>query len=142
MHAIVSRAVVRGLWREPREKTITWRDPLVGSAAGTSTSGPDFLGAIRDGVLAPTPMAQHFNFAIEEVQYGRVVFTCDVDESANNPIGLVHGGLVCTLADTVIGCAVHSTFGTEFAYNSIDISVSYLQAVTRESGTLRAELAL
>lgn len=101
-------------------------------------SGLDFLGAIRDGALAPAPIAQHFNFAIEEVEYGRVVFTCDVDESADNPIGLVHGGLICTFADTVIGCAVHSTLGPEFAYNSIDISVSYLGAVTRDSGPLRA----
>ena len=78
------------------------------------------------------------NFAIVEVEYGRVAFTCDVDESAYNPIGLVHGGLVCTLADTVIGCAVHSTLGTGFAYNSIDITASYLRALTQDSGPLRS----
>ena len=31
------------------------------------------------------------------------------DESAYNPIGAVHGGLVCTLLDSVAGCALHST---------------------------------
>ena len=48
-------------------------------------------------------------FAIAEAENGRVVFTCRPDESAYNPIGAIHGGLICTLLDSVTGCAVHST---------------------------------
>jgi uncharacterized protein (TIGR00369 family) len=73
-----------------------------------------------------------------EVGDGRVVFECRPDQSAYNPIGVVHGGLVCTLADTVAGCAVHSTLGRGVAYTSIDISVNYLRPVTSGSGVLRA----
>jgi hypothetical protein len=36
---------------------------------------------------------------------GRVVFTCAPDERAYNAIGTVHGGLVCTLLDAVMGGA-------------------------------------
>jgi uncharacterized protein (TIGR00369 family) len=69
---------------------------------------------------------------------GRVVFECEPDESAYNPIGVVHGGLVCTLADTVAGCAVHTTLDAGVAYTSIDLNVSYLRPVTKDSGVLRA----
>jgi uncharacterized protein (TIGR00369 family) len=50
----------------------------------------------------------------------------------------VHGGLVCTLLDTATGCAVHSTLAAGVSYASIDLSVSYLRAVTVDSGELRA----
>jgi uncharacterized protein (TIGR00369 family) len=45
---------------------------------------------------------------------------------------------VCTLADTVVGCAVQTTLEPGFTFTSIDLSVSYLRPVTSASGTLRA----
>jgi uncharacterized protein (TIGR00369 family) len=73
-----------------------------------------------------------------DIQHGLAVFECEPDESAYNPIGVVHGGLVCTLADSVAGCAVHSTLEAGEAYTSVDINVSYLRPVTSTSGVLRA----
>jgi uncharacterized protein (TIGR00369 family) len=51
---------------------------------------------------------------------------------------MVHGGLVCTLADTVAGCAVHSTLEAGVGFTSIDITVNYVRPVTLDSGTLIA----
>ena len=68
----------------------------------------------------------------------RVVFEGTPDESVYNPIGMVHGGYVCTLADTVAACAVHTTLEAGTIYTSIDLNVSYTRRVTRDSGTLRA----
>ncbi len=73
-----------------------------------------------------------------EVEEGRVSFTCRPDESAYNPIGAVHGGLVCTLLDSVCGCAVHSTLPLGKGYTSVEIKVSYLKAVRADSGLLTA----
>ena len=64
-----------------------------------------------------------------------MMFDCVPDESAYNPIGVVHGGLVCTLADTVTACAVHTTLDVGVAYTSIDLNVSYLRPVTKETGS-------
>ena len=67
-----------------------------------------------------------------------MVFTCEPDESAYNPIGAVHGGLVCTLLDSVTGCAVHSTLPQGKGYTSVEIKVNYLKAVRLNSGVLTA----
>ena len=123
-------------WGEPRERVVTWYPPAALDAE--PRSGKAFLEAVRDGVVAPPPMASVFGFRILEVDAGHVVFSCTPDESTYNPLGVVHGGLVCTLLDTVTGCAVHSTLDAGVAYTSIDLSVSYLRAVTVESGTLVA----
>ena len=122
----------------PRIKQVTWHDPLDTARVATTLSGLDFLESIQRGQTPPPPIAALLNFEIVEVQKGRVVFTCTIDESVYNPIGMVHGGLVCTLADTVIGCAVHSTLEAGVGYSSIDLSVSYLRPVSLTSGPLRA----
>jgi uncharacterized protein (TIGR00369 family) len=50
----------------------------------------------------------------------------------------VHGGLVCALADSAAGCAVHTTLGAGTGYTSIGITVTFLRPVTLGSGTLTA----
>jgi uncharacterized protein (TIGR00369 family) len=58
-----------------------------------------------------------------------VVFTCTPDHSVYNPIGVVHGGLVCALLDSVCGCAVQTTLPQGQGYTSVEIKVSYLRPV-------------
>ena len=125
-------------WGELRTRTVTWHDPADSAAVAATLSGIDFLRALRDGVLAPPPIAGLLGMRLREVEVGRVVFDCEPDESVYNPIGVVHGGLVCTLADTVAACAVHSTLKAGVAYTSIDLNVSYVRPVTLDSGVLRA----
>jgi uncharacterized protein (TIGR00369 family) len=77
-------------------------------------------------------------FTLVEVSQGLAVFECTPDESVYNPIGVVHGGLVCTLADSAAGCAVQTTLEAGVAYTSIDINVTYLRPVTKDTGLIRA----
>lgn len=125
-------------WGVPRSKTITWYDPLAAAAHGATLAGIEYLDAMRRGELPPPPIASHFDFRIVEVAAGKVSFTCEPDESAYNPIGLVHGGLVCTLLDSVLGCAVQTTLPAGTGYTSIELKVNYLRPVRRDTGELRA----
>jgi uncharacterized protein (TIGR00369 family) len=121
-----------------RSRTVSWDDPMVTAAGGLQRSGLATLEAIRDGVLPPPPIARLMQFDIQEIEEGRVVFGCTLDESVYNPLGVVHGGLVCTLLDTVAGCAVHSTLPQGLGYTSIELKVNYLRAVRADSGPLTA----
>ena len=125
-------------WGQPRSRTVTWYDPLVTAAGALERSGLETLEALRDGVLPPPPIVPLVQMDLVAVEEGRVEFSCLVDESVYNPIGVVHGGLVCTLLDTVAGCAVHSTLPRGTGYTSIELKVTYLRAVTADSGPLRA----
>ena len=125
-------------WGASRNKTVTWHDPSITQNGGSGLSGLEFLRAILDGTLPPPPIAMLLGMRMREIELGRVVFECTPDESVYNPIGVVHGGLVCTLADTVAACAVHTSLAAGVAYTSIDLNVSYLRPVTMASGVLRA----
>lgn len=125
-------------WGEPRSKTVTWYDPLVGAVAGAEMSGLDYLRAMLRGELPPPPIGGLMSFQLETVAEGDVVFSSEPDESVYNPIGVVHGGLVCTLLDSVAGCAVHSTLPAGVGYTSMEIKVSYLRPVHADTGKLLA----
>ena len=125
-------------WGAPRSKSVTWYDPMQTAASAADLRGLDFLTAVAEGRLPGPPIGGLMGFGITSVEDGQVVFTCEPDESAYNPIGVVHGGLVCTLLDSVTACAVHSTLDKGVGYTSLDISVSYLRPVTRDSGVLTA----
>jgi uncharacterized protein (TIGR00369 family) len=82
------------------------------------------------------PIASHVAMDILEVERGTVTFSCAPDESHLNPIGVVHGGLVCTLLDSALGCATHTTLPAGTGYTSIEIKVSYLRPVKPGGGPL------
>lgn len=125
-------------WGPKRSRTVTWHEPGPSTAKGLSMAGIDYLQAIVDGALSPPPISGLMQFGITSVEPGRVEFTCCPDESAYNPIGAIHGGLVCTLLDSVTGCALHSTLPKGKGYTSIEIKVNYLKAVRLNSGELTA----
>ena len=138
MTAELSDATTREDWGSQRSRTVTWHEPGPSTAKGMTMSGIDYLRAMVAGELPQPPIAGLLRFSITSADPGRVVFTCQPDESAYNPIGAVHGGLVCTLLDSVTGCAIHSTLPQGKGYTSVEIKVNYLKAVRLNSGVLTA----
>jgi uncharacterized protein (TIGR00369 family) len=59
-----------------------------------------------------------------------VTFSLEVGEHLYNPIGSVHGGIFCTLLDSAMGCAVHSTLGPGQAYTTLELKVNLVKALT------------
>lgn len=130
-------AAVTG-WGEPQSRLISWRDPIATQAAAASMSGLSYWRAVSDGQLPPPPIGELIQMRITEVENGRIAFNCTPDGSMYNPLGTVHGGTLCTLLDTVAGCALHTTLAAGFGYTSVEIKVNYLKAVTVASGPLTA----
>jgi len=121
-----------------RTLTVTWEDPMIGASQVKDMSGLEYLQAMIAGTIPPPPIAQLMGFDIVEVEPGKAVFTVTPHESQYNPIGTVHGGLVCTLLDSVAGCAAQTTLPKGMGYTSLEIKVSYLRPVLASSGLLTA----
>lgn len=138
MTAELTTASTPESWGSPRSRTVEWHDPMITAAGALERSGLETMRAIRDGVLPPPPIAMLMQMGITALEEGRVEFTCVLDESVYNPIGVVHGGLVCTMLDTVAGCAVQTTLPAGVGYTSIELKVNYLRAVHASSGPLTA----
>src|SRR5271168_3489968 len=112
-----------------RERVIRWNDPAALANAGQAMSGRAFLEAIVRGELPPPPVCKLVDFDIAAVEDGKVTMQMRPNESHYNPIGSVHGGIIATLLDSVMGCAVHTKLPAGRGYTSLEIKVNYLRAV-------------
>ncbi|GAA5210637.1 PaaI family thioesterase [Microbacterium kyungheense] len=121
-----------------RKRIVTWDDPKPPLAASRELDGLAFLRAMIAGDHPPPPISRLMNFWLVSADPGEAVFECDPGEYHDNPLGMVHGGLACTLLDSAVGCAAHTTLAQGVGYTSIDLNVSYLRPVLSTTGVLRA----
>lgn len=122
----------------PRTRTVDWEDPGPPLAASRELDGLSYLRALIAQELPPPPISRLMNFWMVSAEPGEVLFECEPGEYHYNPLGIVHGGLACTLLDTVVGCAAQTTLPAGVGYTSIDLSVSYLRPILATTGLLRA----
>ncbi len=122
-----------------RTRTITWHDPVETAALGRDLTGLEALHRIGNGLLPPPPVAELVGFHPIFVTPGYVVFAYEPREEHYNTLGAVHGGIVTTVLDTVMGCAVHSKLEAGIAPVTIELKTSFVRPVTLASGLLRAE---
>jgi uncharacterized protein (TIGR00369 family) len=125
--------------QESRTRTITWEDPTEAVQTGKTISGIAFLRALQSGEFPPPPFAVLIGMWITEVSEGRVVFAAEPSESHYNPLGTVHGGVIATLLDSALGCAVQSMLPAGTSYTTLELKVNYLRPITTKTGTVYAE---
>ena len=98
-----------------------------------------FLEAIKEGRLPQAPMADTLDFALTEVEEGRVVFRGRPRPVHYNPFGTVHGGWFATLLDSCIACAVLSALPKGSGCTTLELKVNLVRAMTEDTGAVEAE---
>jgi uncharacterized protein (TIGR00369 family) len=122
-----------------RRRTVRWDDPASSTEAVGRLAGLPFLEAIRDGRIPAPPVSVLLGFALTEVEPGRAVFECEPSESHYNPAGSVHGGVISTLLDSALSCAVHTTLPAGTGYTTAELKVNFVRPVMTGTGRLRSE---
>lgn len=122
-----------------RTRTFSWQDPLIGAKAGATMSGLEYLQAMGRGELPIPPIMALMNIDEMEVEVGRVVFSVVPAEYHYNPIGVVHGGLGCTLADSAMACAIHSTLPAGVGYTTLELKINFVRPLTISTGRVYCE---
>lgn len=105
----------------------------------SAATGLDFLQRLRDGHHPAPPFAETTDIWLREAEHGRVLFEATPSRKFYNPLGTVHGGWISTLLDSAMGCAVHSTLNPGQGYTTVDMTVSFVRAVTSDTGPLTCE---
>jgi uncharacterized protein (TIGR00369 family) len=122
-----------------RTRTITWHDPAEAAALVGGLSGLEILHRIASGLVPPPPAAELIGFRPTYVMPGRVVFEFEPREEHYNGLGGVHGGILTTVLDTVMGCAVQSLLDEGVGLATIELKTSFVRPVKVATGVLRAE---
>ena len=83
------------------------------------------------------PVAKLVGFDMTYVEPGRAVMELEASERHHNPMGTVHGGVICDVADAAMGMAYASTLGEGETFTTVELKVNFLKQV--RTGRLRAE---
>ncbi|HEY4428791.1 MAG TPA: PaaI family thioesterase [Solirubrobacteraceae bacterium] len=122
-----------------RSRSFSWSDPEAAAAAGRRMEGLHYLEAIVSGELPPPPFAEGLGLSLVEIERGRAVFAMEPAEWMYNALGSVHGGVLATLLDSCMGCAVHSTLEAGVGFTTSDLHVRYVRAISATTGPVLAE---
>lgn len=104
-----------------------------------SMSGLQVFEAIFAGDLPAPPIGETMDFIPIHMEHGVAVFQGKPMLKHYNPLGTVHGGWFCTLLDSAVGCAVHTTLPAGKGYTTLEIKVNMLRPLTDAVPLVRAE---
>jgi uncharacterized protein (TIGR00369 family) len=92
------------------------------------------------GEISPPPIARLLGFALKAIESGRAVFEMEVDERHHNPMGTLHGGIYCDLADAAMGYAYAATLGEGETFTTVELKINFFRPIRH--GKLSAEAKL
>lgn len=73
-------------------------------------------------------LGQDFTVVEEDGPAGSLLFSCHMDRSMVNPMGIVHGGITASLVDTCMGVTCSAQCGS-IACPTISMTVNYARPV-------------
>ena len=94
-------------------------------------------GKLMIGERPVAPIAQLPGIDIVELEIGKVVLEMEASEKLHNPIGTLHGEVLCDLADLAMGYAFFSTLEDNELFTTVEIKLNFLKPIWE--GRLRAE---
>ena len=94
--------------------------------AFVETSAP----AVRDETSAP-PVARLIGFELTTHEPGRAVITLEASERHANPMGTLHGGILCDIADAAMGIAYASLLKEGESFTTVELKINFLKPVWR-----------
>jgi uncharacterized protein (TIGR00369 family) len=78
-------------------------------------------------VRFPPPVAELIGVVVEEAGDGASVASMVAEERHSNPMGTIHGGILCDLADAAMGVAIFSTLEPGESFTTLELKINYLR---------------
>ena len=83
------------------------------------------------------PVARLIGFEVKEIADGRAIVTLAAGSQHANPMGTLHGGVLCDIADAAMGMAFASTLTPGESFTTIELKINFFRPVWE--ARLRAE---
>jgi len=91
----------------------------------------ELMRKVMRGEAPPPPIATLIGFRITSVEPGRAVLELETSDRHTNPMGTVHGGVLCDIADAAMGIAYASTLGEGETFTTLELKINFLKPVRK-----------
>ena len=95
----------------------------------------DIIQAVLSGDLT-VPVAQLVGFRLISAEGGRAVWELEAGPQHANPMGTLHGGVLCDIADAAMGMALASMLDEGESFATLELKINFLRPFW--SGKLRS----
>ena len=75
----------------------------------------------------PPPVAELIGMDVERAEAGETLMTLVAEERHSNPMGTLHGGILCDLADAAMGMAYHSLLEPGESFTTLELKINFLR---------------
>jgi uncharacterized protein (TIGR00369 family) len=75
------------------------------------------------------PIARLIGFEAKEIADGRATVTLAAGPQHANPMGTLHGGILCDIADAAMGMAFASTLGPDESFTTVELKINFFRPV-------------
>ncbi len=86
------------------------------------------------------PIARLIGFEAKDIADGRATVVLTAGPQHANPMGTLHGGVLCDIADAAMGIAFVSTLAPEESFTTIELKINFFrpiwQAQLKAQGTV------
>jgi uncharacterized protein (TIGR00369 family) len=94
-----------------------------------TTSTSDGHPLVRKVLASKPPIAELIGFVVEEIGDGRAVGSLKAGPQHANPMGTLHGGVLCDVADAAMGMAFASTLAPDESFTTMSLSINFFRPV-------------
>jgi uncharacterized protein (TIGR00369 family) len=85
--------------------------------------------AILRGEAPTHPIAKLIGFNLVSVEPGKAVVELNATEAHANPMGTLHGGILCDIADAAMGIAYASNLDEGETFTTLELKINFLKPV-------------
>jgi uncharacterized protein (TIGR00369 family) len=85
--------------------------------------------AIARGEAPPPPIAQLIGFDLISVAPGESVVEFQATEAHANPMGTLHGGVLCDIADAAMGIAYSANLAEGESFTTLELKINFLKPI-------------
>jgi uncharacterized protein (TIGR00369 family) len=78
---------------------------------------------------AKPPIAELIGFEVVQIGEGRAIGSLQAGPQHANPMGTLHGGVLCDIADAAMGMAFASTLAPDESFTTIALSINFFRPV-------------
>ena len=100
----------------------------------------DLIEQVLCGEIPPPPIARLIGFTLASVEPGRAVIEFEAAERHANPMGTLHGGILCDIADAAMGLAYASTLAEGESFATLELKINFLRPVWSAKLVARGQL--
>ena len=75
------------------------------------------------------PVTRLIEFEAKDIRDGRAGVTLSAGPQHANPMGTLHGGILCDIADAAMGIAFASTLAPEESFTTVELKINFFRPV-------------